>query len=155
MASHPFAGGVVEIREDQGRYVRRERRTFIFRGDVKCGQQDEETTVDDKQKRRKVLVDKGWESVIGIISDRQGRRKQEIVMMIPEGQEIRPGDIVWLDNLPGEHMIRSPDGSLVAAGEFEPAEAEPEDTGGDDWDALERELEEIADLLLSNEDKAR
>jgi len=83
----------VEIREDQGRYVRRERRTFIFRGDVKCGQQDEETTVDDKQKRRKALVDKGWESVIGIISDRQGRRKQEIVMMIPEGQEIRPGDI--------------------------------------------------------------
>ena len=28
-------------------------------------------------------------------------------------------------------------------------------TGGDDWGALERELEEIADLLLSNEDKAR
>ena len=109
----------------------------------------------EKERKTQVVKIKRWTPATGIIQDRQGRRKQKIVMMIPEGQEIRPGDIVWLDNLPGEHMIRSPDGSLVAAGEFEPAEAEPEDTGGDDWDALERELEEIADLLLSNEDKAR
>lgn len=112
--------------------------------------------MDDNPKREKVLVDKRWESAIGIIQDRQGRRKHKIVMMIPEGQEIRPGDIVWLDNVPGQHMIRTPDGSLIPASEFEVAEAEPEpeDTGGDDWDALERELEEIADLLVNNRERA-
>ena len=111
--------------------------------------------MDDNQKRGKALVDKGWEPAIGIISDRQGHQKQKIVMMIPEGQEIRPGDIVWLDHAPGEHTIRTPDGSLIPAPECEAAEAEPEDTGGDDWEVLERELEEIADLLVNNEGKPR
>jgi hypothetical protein len=81
-------------------------------------------------------------------------RKQKIVMMIPEGQEIQPGDIVWLDNAPGELTIRMPDGSLSPTSECEAAEAEPEDTGGDDWGALERDLEQIGDLL-NNCEKAK
>ncbi len=103
--------------------------------------------MDDNQKRGETFGDKQWTSAIGIIQNKQGRRKQEIVLMIPEGQEIQPGDIVWLDEVPGEQMIIRPDGSLIPASEFEAAEAEPEDTGGEDWDALERELEEIAHLL--------
>jgi hypothetical protein len=66
-------------------------------------------------------------------------------------------DVVWIDNvLLDALMIRSADGSLVPR-KFDAAETvpatEPEDTGGDDYDALERELEEIAHILLSNEDK--
>ena len=83
--------------------------------------------MDDNQKRGKALVDKRWEPAIGIIQYRQGR-KQKIVMMIPQGQEIQPGDIVWLDNVPGDRM---PDGSLIPGTECEAAQAEPEDTGGD------------------------
>ena len=61
--------------------------------------------------------------------------------------------ICWLDNVPGEQMIRAPDGPLIPASEYKAAEAEPEpeDAGGDDWGALERELEEIADLLNNGE----
>jgi len=80
--------------------------------------------MDDNQKRGKALVDKGWEPAIGIMQDRQGHRKQEIVMMIPEGEDIRPGNIVWLDKAPGELTIR-PDGSLVSVSEYEAAEADP------------------------------
>jgi len=87
-----------------------------------------------KQRKAQVVKIKRWEPAIGIIQDRQGRRKQKIVMMIPEGQEIRPGDIIWLDSLPGELTTRMPDGSLIPASEFEAAKAEPEpeDTGGDE-----------------------
>ena len=113
----------------------------------------------DEQRRTIADTHQRWTPAIGIIQDRQRHRKRKIVLMIPEGQEIRPGDIVWLDDVPGELTVRMPDGSILPLSEFDTAETvpatEPEDSGGDDYDALERELEEIADLLLGNEDKAR
>jgi hypothetical protein len=77
----------------------------------------------------------------------------------PQGLEIRPGDLISIDNvLLDELMGRSPDGPPIPI-KFDAAETvpttEPEDIGGGDWDALEREFEEIADLLLNNGEKAK
>jgi invasion protein IalB len=92
----------------------RKKRTFIFGAGVKCDQQDEETTVDDKQKQRNVLVDKlnRSEPEIELIPDGPG--KWILNLVGPQGLEIRPGDTVLIDNaVLDELMIRSPNGTLL------------------------------------------
>ncbi len=80
--------------------------------------------------------------------------------MAPQRLQIRPGDVIWIDNvLLGELKSRIPNGTLIPSSEFDATETvpttEPEDSRGDDHDALERELEEIADLFNTEAKAAR
>jgi hypothetical protein len=96
----------------------------------------------NKEKKREATAEARSEAGIALIPNGPG--KWILNLVVPEGLEIRPGDVICIDN------------ALIPFSEFDAAEAsaEPEDSGGDDYDALERELEEIADLLLNNREKA-
>jgi hypothetical protein len=101
--------------------------------------------VDDKRKRRKAPVNKlkRSEPGIGMTPDGQGGWKLNVVGMVPEGQEIRPENVVWFDNPADELNLKPPK-----------PQRNPRMSAVTNHDALLRDLEEIADLLLNNEGKA-
>ena len=95
--------------------------------------------MDYTKKEPEAIAEARGEVGIELIPDGPG---QWILNLVgPPGLEIRPGDMISIDN------------ALIPLPEFDAAEAEPEDVGGDDYDALERELQEIADLLLNKDEK--
>lgn len=109
--------------------------------------------MDNTGKQREAIADARGEVEIEMVPNGPG---QWILKLVgPAGLQIRPGDTVWIDNtFLDELKGRIPSGTPVPSSEIDAADTapatEPEDSGGDDYASLERELKEIADLLRSN-----
>ena len=74
--------------------------------------------MDNTEKRREATADAGGEVEIEMVPNGPG--KWILHLVVPERLEIRRGDVVCIDR------------ALIPFSQFEVAEAEPEDVGGDE-----------------------